>query len=114
MDTESAGEKEATVTIVELQRIVLRLGNQMFVRHYLWLNYPNDPQLMGIQFAYNPAEGLRKRKRSCECGVCEKCLHRNYMQAARGKEPQIFMELRGLGFGWNTELKMWTISRSGQ
>jgi hypothetical protein len=37
------------MTVQELQRIVLHIGNQMFVRYYLWLNYPNDPQLMGIQ-----------------------------------------------------------------
>lgn len=38
------------MTMQRFQSIVLRLGNQGFVRHYYWLNYPNDPQLMGIQF----------------------------------------------------------------
>jgi hypothetical protein len=37
------------MTIQRLQAIVLRLGNQMFVRHYLWINYPNEPQMMGIE-----------------------------------------------------------------
>lgn len=37
------------MTIQELQRVVLRLANQMLVRYYLWLNYPNESQLMGIQ-----------------------------------------------------------------
>lgn len=39
-----------SMTIQRFQSIVLKLGNKMFVRHYLWLNYPNDPQMIGIQF----------------------------------------------------------------
>lgn len=36
------------MTINEFQRIVIRLSNQMYVRHYLWLNYPNEPQTMAL------------------------------------------------------------------
>lgn len=37
------------MTLQRFQGIVLRISNLMFVRHYLWLNYPNDAQLMGIE-----------------------------------------------------------------
>ncbi len=37
------------MTIDRFRSIVLKLGNQMFVRHYLWLNYPNPTQLFGFQ-----------------------------------------------------------------
>ena len=26
-----------------------QLGNQIFTRHYVWLNYPAEPQTMGIE-----------------------------------------------------------------
>ena len=39
----------AEVTLQRFQAIILKLGNQVFIRHYLWLNYPNPYQLMGIQ-----------------------------------------------------------------
>ena len=38
------------MTINRFKGIVLKLGNQMFVRHFLWLNYPNDTKIMGIKF----------------------------------------------------------------
>ena len=34
------GTPQKGMTIENLQRIVLRLANQMHVRYYLWLNYP--------------------------------------------------------------------------
>lgn len=45
------------MTMDRFRAIVLKLGNQMFVRHYLWLNAPRDPQMMAIQF--HGAEGDR-------------------------------------------------------
>jgi len=36
--------------LADFERLVLRLANQTFVRYALWLNYPKDPPLMGIDF----------------------------------------------------------------
>ena len=97
--------------IEELQRIVLRLSNQMFVRYYLHLAQPNDPQLMGIQFA-KPVRPQRKRKRACECGACPTCEHREYMAKYRvptSDRSRLPEELATLGFEYNEGLKMWTI-----
>lgn len=73
------------MTIQRFQNIVLRLGNQMFVRHYLWLNYPNDPQLMGLE-------------------------HREYM---RGYRPsgRLATELKAEGFQFNEQIGIWTVGR---
>lgn len=38
----------ATITMSELERIVLHLSNSRPTRWFKWLNYPNNPQLMGI------------------------------------------------------------------
>jgi hypothetical protein len=100
------------VTIDRFQAIVLRLGNQMFVRHYLWLNYPQDPQLMGIDFMASIPTNRRKPKPiSCDCGRCEKCKHRNYM---RGQRPtsRLETELLEAGFSFSESHGMWTIERT--
>ena len=91
------------------QAVVLRLGNQMFVRHYLWLNYPNDPQLMGIELIGQAPNG-NARKSSCECGVCAKCKHREYMRGYRPK-GRLAQELTEMGFTFNEGLGIWTIER---
>lgn len=98
-----------TMTLQRFQGIVLRLGNQMFVRHYLWLNYPNDPQLMGIELIGQAPNG-KKRKATCECGTCQKCLHREYM---RGYRPsgRLATELESEGFRFNEETGIWTVER---
>ena len=46
------------MTLQRFQNIVLRLGNQMFVRHYFWLNYPDDPQIMGFSMVGAPSVRL--------------------------------------------------------
>jgi hypothetical protein len=97
------------MTLQRFQGIVLRLGNQMFVRHYLWLNYPNDPQLMGIELIGQAPNG-KKRKATCECGTCQKCLHREYM---RGYRPsgRLATELESEGFRFNEETGIWAVER---
>lgn len=45
------------MTLQRFQSLVLKLSNQMMVRHYLWLNYPNDPQVMGIEMSQPPLPG---------------------------------------------------------
>jgi hypothetical protein len=107
------------MTLQRFQGIVLKLGNQMFVRHYHWLNYPNDPQLLGIQFPSGAARSAgrrHKRERSCECGKCVKCKHREYMKNTRVPVAdgmgRIVDELKALGFEWNAGLKTWTIERN--
>ncbi len=70
------------MTLERLQGIILRLGNQMFVRHYLWLNYPNDPQMMGIELIG---------------------------QAPKGR---LAAELIELGFVFNAKDGVWEIERS--
>lgn len=45
------------MTLERFQRLVLKIGNQMMTRHYLWLNYPSTPQLMGIGMECPPTEG---------------------------------------------------------
>jgi hypothetical protein len=98
----------------EFQRVVLRLGNQMFVRHFLWLNYPNGPQLMGIQFINNPTGKPRGKELTCACGECKTCTHREYMRKYRPvveQDGRLMNELRALGFEYNEGLKTWTIQR---
>ena len=80
----------------------VKIGNQMFVRHYLWLNYPHEPQLFGIQFPCNP-KGPGCRSEACDGG--------KYAQGQSGDE-RLLQELRELGFEWNAGLKMWTIAKS--
>lgn len=110
-----ASESAARVgmTLERFQGLVLKLGNQMFVRHYLWVNYPNDPQSLGIQFSYNPKENRRHVTRTCDCGQCKKCRHREYVRNTRAapETDRLYSELRGLGFQWNPELAMWIIQR---
>lgn len=68
------------MTVSTFQGLVLRLGNQMFVRHYLWLSYPNATQLFGLQFTPGePAVHLQR-------------------------------ELIGLGFEFREGLGIWVIS----
>ena len=97
------------MTLERFQAVVLRLGNQMFVRHYLWLNYPNDPQLMGIELIGQAPNG-KKRPASCDCGRCRKCQHREYM---RGYRPtgRLATELAEMGFEFNEKLGIWTVAR---
>ena len=51
---------EKTMTLERFQALVLRLGNQVFVRHYHWLNYPHDPPLMGIEMIGQAPNGKKK------------------------------------------------------
>lgn len=46
------------MTIEQLQWIVIKLSNQEMVRWYAWLNYPNDPQLMGIELLRRTSDML--------------------------------------------------------
>jgi hypothetical protein len=100
------------MTIQKFQAIVLRLGNQMFVRHYLWLNYPAEPPLMGIELIGQAPDG-KKRKSSCQCGKCPKCQHREYM---RGYRPsgRLATELESEGLSFNEVTGIWTIERTEQ
>ncbi len=104
-------ENGGIMTIQRFQGIVLKLGNQMFVRHYLWINYPHDPQLMGIELI-GQAEKGSARKATCECGTCPKCRHREYMRGYRPK-GRLAVELAEEGFAFNDKLGIWTITRSG-
>ena len=70
--------------LADFQRLVLRLANQAFVRYALWLNYPNDPQLMGIDFGGNP-ESVNTMLRE---------------------------ELTRLGLAIDPRFKMWTVERT--
>lgn len=108
------------MTLQRFQATVLKIGNQMFVRHYLWVNYPLEPPVLGIQFpsgATRSAGRSRGRHRSCDCGKCAKCTHREYMRQTRvpvgDGMGRLVEELKALGFKWNEPLKMWTIERSG-
>lgn len=98
------------MTMRRFQGVVLKLGNQMFVRHYHWLNYPQEPQLMGLELIGQAPNG-KKRKRSCECGSCRICLHREYMNGYRPK-GRLALELSELGFKFDEGIGMWTIERS--
>lgn len=97
------------MNLQRFQGVVLRLGNQMFVRHYLWLNYPNDPQQFGIELI-GSGRGGSKRKRSCDCGVCQTCVHRQYVTAQRPK-ARLALELEELGFHFSEQSGIWTIIR---
>ena len=77
------------MTLQRFQGIVLKLGNQMFVRHYLCINYPNDPQSMGIELL-RPAQS----EYGLECSA------------------RLTVELTELGFAFNESLSIWTIDRS--
>ena len=48
------------MTLEKLESIVLRLANQTHVRYYKWLNYPNEPQIMGIQLQEEPGKILKQ------------------------------------------------------
>lgn len=100
----------AGMTLQRFQWIVLKLGNQMYVRHYLWLNYPNGPQLMGIEMIGQAPNGT-KRKSSCECGACQKCTHRAYVASKRPK-TMLAKELEEAGFAFDQERGMWITERS--
>lgn len=90
------------MTIEKFQRIVLKIGNQRFVRHYLWLDYPEEPQLMGIEIQTHRKPNARRKTRTCECGECKTCKHRDYTNANRptsdGSTGRLFKELKELGF----------------
>ncbi len=105
-----SSETGERMTIQRFQSTVLKLGNQMFVRHYLWINYPSDPQQMGIEMIGQAPHG-KTRKSSCECGKCHKCLHREYM---RGYRPsgRLAVELAELGFTFNEPLGIWIVERT--
>ncbi len=101
------------MTLQRFQGVVLKIGNQMLVRHYLWLNYPNDPPLMGIQLErlVGPRKG---RRRSCECGTCKKCQHRQYVAEHRPKRQnqlRLQAELIEIGFALRDD-GLWTIART--
>jgi hypothetical protein len=96
--------------LIRFQSIVLKLGNQVFVRHYLWLNYPQDPQLMGIELIGQSPKGI-KRKSSCTCGKCKKCKHRDYVASKRPK-TLLTSELEQCGFVFDRQLGIWTIART--
>ncbi len=98
------------MTLERFQAIVLKLGNQMFVRHYLWLNYPQDPALMAIELIGQKPDG-KKRSRSCDCGACAKCIHRKYV-AARRPKTRLVTELEEAGFSFDESGGYWIISRS--
>lgn len=108
--TSKAKRKANGMNLQKFQSIVLKLGNQMYVRHYLWINYPHDPQLMGIEMIGQSPNGT-KRLSSCECGVCRKCKHRNYVASKRPK-TRLATELEELGFKFDSALGIWTIDRS--
>lgn len=99
------------MTLERLQGIVLRLGSQMFIRHYLWLNYPNDPQIMGIELIGQAAKGSA-RKVTCECGTCHTCKHREYMRGYRPK-GRLAVELAELGFSFDAKDGIWKTEREG-
>lgn len=69
------------MTIQEFQRIVLRLSNQTHVRHFMWLNYPNDPQVMAIILI--PSDGGHR----------------------------LAHEMEALGFAWDNANSRYTINR---
>lgn len=106
------------MTIQKLQDVVLKLSNQMFVRHYVWLNYPNDPQVMGIQFQSALRQRTKTRRRlTCECGDCYKCKHREamrlkYRTKQLGGSAMLLQELESLGFTWREDLKLWAVERT--
>lgn len=97
------------MTLERFQSIVLKLGNQMYVRHYLWLNYPNDPQLLGIEMIGQSPNGT-KRKSSCECGACRKCTDRRYVASKRPK-TRLAIELEEAGFSFDRDRGMWIVER---
>lgn len=75
-----------SMTMERFQGIVLRLSNQMLLRWYAWLNYPNDPQIFGLQcHSISEASGFGKQLRA---------------------------ELERLGFVWNQAHELWTIERT--
>lgn len=103
------------MTIERFQGIVLKIGNQVFVRHYFWLNYPNDPQIMGVQLQLDSAAKPVKRARArlCECGICKRCKHREYTRKNRApsETTRILRELTELGFSRRDD-GIWVIERS--
>lgn len=104
------------MTIERFQGLILTLANQEFVRCYYFLNFPHLPQIMGIQFT-KPIVATAKRKRSCECGACEKCKHREYMADYRPKRQDIrargmlHRELTDMGFALRPD-GIWSIERT--
>jgi hypothetical protein len=97
------------ITIRRFERIVLRLSNQTFVRHHLWLNFPDDPRLMGIELIGHGPNG-KKRKSTCNCGRCPKCTHREYMRRYR-PSALLATELESEGFTFDEVSGIWTIER---
>ena len=76
------------MTIKELHGIVRILANQMFVRYYVLLNYPNFPERMGIEFMTN--DGKR---------------------GWRGGD-RLAAEMDKRGFRFNKSLGVWEIERT--
>lgn len=70
------------MTLQRFQAIVLKLGNQCWIRHYLWLSYPNEPQVMGLDMI------------------------------GPGRQIQLVKELEGAGFKFDSRFGMWTVERS--
>lgn len=42
-------DKAAGMSADEFQRLVLRLSNSTYIRHWMWFNYPQKPQVMALR-----------------------------------------------------------------
>lgn len=42
-------DKAVGMSADEFQRIVLRLSNSTYVRHWMWFNHPQTPQVMALR-----------------------------------------------------------------
>jgi hypothetical protein len=69
------------ISMDDFQSLVWQLSNQLFVRHYRWLNYPQKPQLFALQFADDIAN------------------------------TSLEAELKSLGFAWDPIQRIWAILR---
>ena len=78
------------MSIEEVQRLALMLSRSMWVRWFANLNYPFEPQLMGLMLA----DGCNG-----QVGI------------VKGGD-MLAGELTRLGFAWNDDLRMWTILRA--
>lgn len=75
--------------IEELQSLALMLGRSLWVRWFAFLNYPFDPQLMGLSLI----ETVNGKMESFKGG------------------DRLQQDLSRRGFAWNDDLRMWTIER---
>lgn len=97
------------MTLERFQSIVLRLGNQMFVRHHIWLNYPNEPQIMGIELIGRVVNRKKGRKATCDCGACRKCRNRE-LRRGNCMSGRLTKELEAEGFK-REPYGIWVIER---